>query len=75
MKRIVRWNDEADGVDQELGSDIEEDEEKVQGAKPENNVDLGNTRVLFKLIEIVIFSELLIELRNVILGAILDSGL
>jgi len=72
MERIVCWKTKANGVDQELGANVEEDEEKVQGSKAKHNVDLGDASLLFKVVHVLVFAQLLIESRDVILSTILD---
>jgi hypothetical protein len=58
MKRVVGRNGEADGVDKEFGSNVEENKEKVEGGKAEHDVDLGYTSLLLKLIHVLIFTQL-----------------
>jgi len=71
IQGVVGRNDESNGVHEELGSDIEEDEEEVQCTESEDNIDLGHVGVGFKIIEDLVLSKLLIELGNVILSAVL----
>jgi hypothetical protein len=58
VQRVVSWQDEADGVDEKLGTDVEKDEEEVQGGEAEDDVNLGDTSLLLKLIHVLVFSEL-----------------
>jgi len=58
MQRVVGRDDEADGVDEELGGDVEEDEEEVRGAKAEHDVDLGDARLLLELVQVRVLLEL-----------------
>ena len=51
FKRVVSGNDETGKVDEELASDVEEDEEKVETDEAEEDVDLGNAGLLLKVIE------------------------
>jgi len=71
VQRVVSWDDKANGVHKELSSDVEEDEEEVQCTKSENYVDLGHVGVGFKIVEQLVFAELLIELGNAVLSAVL----
>lgn len=71
LERVVGRDDEADGVDEKLGSNVEEDEEEVESTETEDDVNLGYSGLLLKLVEVLISAELLIELGDVILGAIL----
>jgi hypothetical protein len=58
VQRIVCRNGEANGIDEEFGGNVEEDEEEVQGAESENNIDLGNGGLLLKVIEDLVLAEL-----------------
>jgi len=62
LERVVSRKDETSKVDEEGASEVEEDEEEVQAAEGEDHVDLGNTGLLLKIVENVIFGQLLIEL-------------
>jgi len=46
LEREVCRDGEARGVDQELAGDVEEDEEEVEGAEAEHDVDLGHASLL-----------------------------
>ncbi len=58
MERVVGRDDEADGVDEELGGHVEEDEEEVHGAEAEDDVDLGDARLLLELVQVRVLLEL-----------------
>jgi len=72
IQGVVCRDDEANGVHKELGSNVEENEEEVQCAKSEDNVDLGYVGVGLKIIEKFVFPELLIKLRNGVLSTVLQ---
>jgi len=40
LKRVVGRNQEAGGVDEKFAGNVEKDQEKVQGAEAEHDVDL-----------------------------------
>jgi len=58
VKRIVSWDDEAGKVDQELASNVEEDQEAVDTGKAEEDIDFGNVRLLLEVIEDGVSGEL-----------------
>ena len=51
LERVVAGNDETGKVDEKLAGNVEKDEEKVQGAEAEHDVDLGDGRLLLKVVE------------------------
>ena len=51
LERVVAGDEEAGKVDEELASDVEEDEEEVEGAETEDDVDLGDGALLLKVVE------------------------
>ena len=68
LKGVVGRDDEAGGVDKELSSNVEEDQEEVQGTEAEDDVDLGNIGLLLKLLQLRVLGQLLVELGQVELG-------
>ena len=58
LEGVVGWDGETDGVDQEVGADVEEDEEEVEGAETEHNVDLWHVGLTLEVVQRVIFGEL-----------------
>jgi hypothetical protein len=68
LEGVVGRDDEAGGVDEELSSDVEEDQEEVQGTKAEDDVDLGHIGLLLKLLQLRVLGQLLVELGQVELG-------
>jgi len=62
VQGVVRRNGKADSIDEELGGNVEEDEEEVKSAEAEDNIDLGNRGLLLKVVEHLVLCELLIEL-------------
>ncbi len=55
---VVARDDEAGEVDEELASDVEEDEEEVETDKAEESVDLGDTGLPLKIVERRILGKL-----------------
>jgi hypothetical protein len=51
LERVVTGNEETSKVDEELASDVEEDEEEVEGTETEDDVDLGDGALLLKVVE------------------------
>lgn len=51
LERVVTRDDEASKVDEELASNVEEDEEEVEGTETEDDVDLGDGALLLKVVE------------------------
>ena len=51
LERVVAGNEEASKVDEELASNVEEDEEEVEGTETEDDVDLGDGALLLKVVE------------------------
>jgi hypothetical protein len=58
VEGVISWDDETNRVHEELGSDVEEDQEEVQGAEPEHDIDLGHVGVGLEVIENFVFPEL-----------------
>jgi hypothetical protein len=56
--RVVARYDEASEINQELGADVEEDEEEVQANKTKEDVDLGHAGLLLEIVERLIFGQL-----------------
>lgn len=65
VERVVCRDDETSGVHEELAGNVEEDQEEVEGAKAENNVDLGDVGLLLKLLQLRVLGQLLVELGQV----------
>lgn len=57
-ERVVGWDGKAGSVDQELAGNVKEDEEEVQGAEAECDVDLGDAGLLLEVVEDGVFAEL-----------------
>ena len=51
LERVVTRDDEASKVDEELASNVEEDEKEVEGTETEDDVDLGDGALLLKVVE------------------------
>lgn len=51
IQRIVARQDKASKVCEELATEVEDDEEKVQGGQADDCVRLGNTSALLKVVQ------------------------
>lgn len=51
LERVVAGDDEASKVDEELASNVEENEEEVQGTETEDDVDLGDGALLLEVLK------------------------
>ena len=51
VQGVVTGDDEAGDVDKELSGDVEEDQEEVETGETEDDVDLGDGRLLLKVVE------------------------
>jgi len=71
FQRVVGGDRETDGVHQKVGSNVEEDEEEVEGSQAKNDIDLWHIGLLLEIGESWVLSELLIELGDGMLGTIL----
>jgi hypothetical protein len=58
LERVVAGNEEASKVDEELASNVEEDEEEVEGTETEDDVDLGDGALLLQVVEGRVFGQL-----------------
>lgn len=58
LERVVGWEGKAGGVDEELAGDVEEDEEEVESAETEDDVDLGDAGLLLEVVEGWVLGEL-----------------
>ena len=65
LEGVEGRDDEAGGVDEELAGDVEEDEEEVEGAEAEDDVDLGDVGLLLELLQLGVLGQLLVELGQV----------
>jgi len=72
IQGIVGWEDEASSIDEELPSNVEEDQEEVEGAQAKDHVDLRDGSLLLKIVESRILGQLFIELRDLVGCAILE---
>lgn len=57
----VGGDDESGSVDQELAGNVKEDEEEVQSAETEHNVDFWDAGLLLKVVESWVFRQLPVE--------------
>ena len=51
LERVVAGDEEASKVDEELASNVEEDEEEVEGTETEDDVDLRDGALLLEVVE------------------------
>lgn len=51
LQGVEAGDDEAGKVDEELSSNVEEDEEEVEACETENGVGLGDRRLLLQVVE------------------------
>jgi hypothetical protein len=58
MEGVICWDCEANSIDEEFGSHVEEDEEEVQSSKSENDIHLLDACLLLKLIEVLVLAQL-----------------
>jgi len=72
FQRIVSWNYESCEVYKKFASNVEEDEEEVQADKAQEGVDLGDIGLSLEIVEGRVLGELLIDLRDLVLGLILE---
>lgn len=63
-KRIVRGNKEPGNVGQELPTQIEEDEEKVERDDADDRVGLGNSGRLLEVVESGVLGELMFQISD-----------
>lgn len=60
MKRVVAWDEETSKVDQELASDVEEDEEEVDANETQDDIDLRDGGLSLQVVQRGILGELII---------------
>lgn len=58
LERVVTGNDETSNVDEELSGDVEEDQEEVETGETKDHVDLGDRRLLLKVVECGVLGQL-----------------
>jgi hypothetical protein len=58
VEGVVGRNDKANRVHKKLSSDVEEDQEEVQGAESEHDIDFGYIGIGLEVIEDFVFPEL-----------------
>lgn len=64
MKRVVTWDEETSKVDQELASDVEEDEEEVDANETQDDIDLRDGGLSLQVVQGGILGELIIYFFN-----------
>jgi len=72
FERIVSRENEASKVDEELSTDVKEDEEEVESEKAEEDIDLGDVGLLLKIVEDGVPAKFLIDLRDLVLCLVLE---
>lgn len=55
LEGVVGWDSKAGGVDQELASNVKEDEEEVERADSKDNVDLGHAGLRLEVVQRWVF--------------------
>jgi hypothetical protein len=75
LKRVVSREDEAGKVDEKFAPNVEEDEKEVETDESEEDVDLGDVGLFLEVIEDRILAKLLIDLRDLVLGFVLERHL
>jgi len=73
LERVVARNDKAGSIDEELSSDVEEDEEEIDSDEAEEGIDLGHAGLLLEVVEQRILGQLLVDLVDLVLGFILEG--
>lgn len=63
-QRVVTGNDEAGDVDEEGATNVEEDQEEVEGSETQDDVDLGDRGLLLKVVEGGVFGQLAVKTRS-----------
>lgn len=58
---VVAGNDEAGQVCQQLTTEVENNEEKIESSNANDSVDLGNRRLLLEIVEDRVFAQLQIN--------------
>lgn len=74
LKRVVTGNQETGKVDEELASDVEENQEEVDANQTQDRIDLGDVGLALQVVKNGVLRELLVELRNGVLGTVLDGS-
>jgi len=72
LEGVVSGDDETGEVNEELATDVEEDEEEVETDKAEEDVDLGDIGLLFEVVEHGILAQFLIDLSDLVLSFVLE---
>jgi len=72
LERVVSREDEACEVDEELASDVEEDEEEVESDEAEEDIDLRDVGLLLEIVEDRVLAKFLIDLGDLVLGFVLE---
>jgi len=69
---VITRNQESGKVDEELAANVEEDQKEVETEQSEEDVDLGNRCLLLEVVEHRVLGQLLIDLRDLVLGFVLE---
>jgi len=75
FERIITGDDETGKVGEDLPSEVEEDEEKVDADYTKNGVNFRDGGLFLEVIENFVLRQFLINLREVVLSAILERHL
>jgi len=72
VQGVVTGQKESGEVNQEFTSDVEEHQEEVEASQAEHGVDLGDAALPLKVIQHLVLRQLLVELRHLLLGLVLE---
>lgn len=75
MHGVVTGDNESSKVSERLASKVEDDEKEVKNSDAADNIGLGSTGLLLKVHQDGVLAELLIELRDVVVGSVLERHL
>ena len=73
LHRVVAGDDKTGKVDEKLASNVEEDEEKVQGGNTKDDIDLRDRGLRLEVVEGRVLGELQLVSRHVVGGRSQDG--
>jgi hypothetical protein len=71
IQRVVSRDHKTSEIGQELAAEVEDNQEEVQRNQADDSVGLGHRRALLEVVQSGVFGQLLVELSNVVLNAVL----
>jgi len=74
LEGVVTGEDETGKVDEELASDVEEDQEEVNTDQTQDDIDLGDRGLTLKVVQDRVLGQLLVELGNSVLSTVLERS-